>query len=242
MSNQNTPSPNNVIQFPFKKKEVESTNNANDKKVPAEPKPEGPKKKRVSNKNTLAALFAIALATGAMNRYVFGRSSVQSQDLASVSATHGRTIASVEKSKWNRDSAWEKSLAEHLASSKARDIASFQIGRPATAEEKLRWGTLEEKYTITFRPDVHEIDSILLQDASESPAYVLDREKFLSEYGHLFDGDYVSAKLTSVQKVADKTIEEYTLYDKEKRAHSEARFELDNYKRLISLKVQPTEI
>jgi hypothetical protein len=227
--------PDNVIQFPTRKKEASQASG----KPASQPR----RRKKVSARNTLAALLAVGLATAATNRYVFGSAGNSSLELASNSHATGRQIASVEKIEgWHRNAAWEKSLAEKLASAKVRDVASFEVGHPATIEEKLLWGSLEEKYTITFRPDVHQIDTILFQDSAADPAYILNRNEFLSEYGHLFDGQYASAKLTSVQKVGDKTIEQYTLYDKRQNATSEARFELDNYKRLISLKVQPTRI
>ena len=89
---------------------------------------------------------------------------------------------------------------------------------------------------------IHRIHSILLQDEAASPSYILDRAKFLKEYGPLFESQFDSAKLKSVESNNEKTVEAYTLYDKEKKATGEARFELDRHKRLISLKVEPSQI
>jgi hypothetical protein len=155
-------------------------------------------------------------------------------------ASSGRSIASVERVNWQRDAQWEKELSESLASDKVRDVASMHVGRPATMEEKLRWGTLEEKYTVTFRPDVHEIQSISFQDPSGTPSYLLDRARFLDEYRELFNAS--SSKLKSVEQTPDKTVESYTLYNKDHQPKGEARFELDRHMRLQSLKVEPTQI
>jgi hypothetical protein len=225
-----------VIQFPGRKKDGETPESA--AKPAAATPPAAPKKKKGSAKNLGATAIAVMLGATAVNRYVYSGAS-NSADLSST----GRHIASVSgELDWKRDADWEKRLAESLASARAREVASLNIGRPATKEEKLRWGALEEKYTITYKTDRHEINGILLQDPATNPAYVLDRPKFLSEFGTLFEGSFADAKLKSVESSDDKTVESYTLYDKDHRARGEARFELDRHKRLISLKVEPVNI
>lgn len=236
---------NNVIQFPGRKKEEakpEANSVANAQEAPSAAAEAPTKRKRKSSKKTLAGtVLAVILASGAVNRYVF-ETPVYTTEFISTSEgqTAGRTIASV--GKFARDARWEKQLAEKLAAATPRDLASTHIGRAATMEEKLRWGTLEEKYTITYKPENHRIHSILLQDESSDPSYILDRAKFLRDYGPLFESDFESAKLKSVESNNEKTVEAYTLFDKQKRATSEARFELDRHKRLISLKVEPVQI
>lgn len=240
MNDQNKPQ-DNVIQFPGRKKEAEVTQDK-----PAAPKAQSNPKpaKSPKDKKTMAAgVLAVLLMTVAVNRYTFDSANVEKADMASFTTnSSGRAIASVDRASWNRDAAWEKQLAEKLASPQIRQTASLSIGRPATKEEKLRWGILEEKYTINYSPDDHKINSILLQDAISSPAYILDRSKFLNEYGHLFEDSFTTSKLKSVEKSDDKTVESYTLFDKENRPKGEARFELDRHKRLISLKVEPVQI
>lgn len=237
--NQNKSILNNVIQFPSRKKEVEA------------PKAERPsaaaktaKKPRVSKKTLGATVLAVMLFSGAANRYVFSQKS-ETMNISSVGGeSAGRAIASVERVNWTRDAAWEKDLAERLAAKQTRELASIHIGRPATKEEKLRWGVLEEKYTINYSPDDHGIRAILLQDAQTTrPAYILDREQFLSEFGHLMKPGFESAKLKSVESAEGKTIESYTLFGKDKSVPAaEAHFELDRHKRLLSLKVEPAKI
>ena len=243
-------SSNNVIQFPGRKKEAEvKPETALPPATPENAVEHAIQKvKRKASKKTLAGtVLAVILATGAVNRYAFDNHT-QSMDFTSFNTEAvsnpnvQRAIASIEKFSYSRDSKWEKQLAEQLASSHVRDIASAHIGRAATMEEKLRWGTLEEKYTITYQAENHRIHSIFLQDEAADPAYILDRAKFLKDYGPLFESDFNSAKLKSVESNNEKTVEAYTLFDKQNRATGEARFELDRHKRLLSLKVEPVQI
>jgi hypothetical protein len=234
-----TPAKTNVIQFPGAKKEGQGTaiNGAPVHTPPPAP-PVLPKGK--SQLILGACILAVAMISAAVNQKVFNSS--ESADLASLSAQQlrpgVRSIASVGTRSWNRDADWEKRLAENLAQMPARDLASAQIGHAATVEEKLRWGILEEKYTIVYRPEMHTIDSILLQDPSEAPAYILDRMKFLKDFGPLLDNGVESARLDSVISDAGKTVEAYTLFDKDQRPTASAHFELDRYHRLLSLKVE----
>ncbi len=241
--------PNNVIQFPGRRKEAEVKPQAEagspipstPEKIAAGKPPVAPKAKKKSKKTLAGTVLAIILASGAVNRFAF-ETRTQSFDFISDSRTAGpagRAIASVEQYPWARDAQWEKETAEKLASPALRSLASTNIGRPATLEEKLRWGTLEEtKYTITYRPESRQIRSILLQGEGNEPSYVLDRAAFLKTYGTLFESDFQSAALKSVETINEKTVESYTLFDKNKRPMGEARFELDRHKRLISLKVE----
>lgn len=245
---------NNVIQFPGRKRETDNgkPEASAEAPVPSTPakvaagKPAAPAKKKASKKTLAGTVLAIVLASGAVNKFVF-ETPVQSYDFVSdsraVNSSAGRGIASVEQFTWVRDAKWEKEMAENLASAQVRSLASTNIGRPATLEERLRWGTLEDaKYTITYKPDTRQIDSILLQGQSSDPSYILDRVKFLKEYGTLFEAQFESASLKSVESINEKTVESYTLFDKLHKATAEARFELDRHKRLISLKVEPVQI
>lgn len=233
---------NNVIQFP-KRKEADETVQptkapvAPQGKLPVTPPP-APRKNRKTKAVTAGTVFAVMLATGAMNRYAFnhGEGSYESSSMSrSIASVGGRQV-------FQRDADWEKSMSEQLAAAKPRSIASLSVGRAATTEEKLRWGTLQEKYTIVFADSVHEIQTIVLQDTATTPTYVLDRKKFLKEYGSLFKAGFASASLKSVESGDNKTVELYTLYDKDQSPKGEVRFELDAHKRLLSLKVEPTKI
>lgn len=232
--------PNNVIQFPGnKKKETEVSPSAG--QAPSNAAVHTAKKPAAKNRKakavTVGSVLAIMLMTGAVNRYAFN-SHVHSLD----SSSNIRSIASVGRMEWKRDAAWERNLAESLASAQVREPASTSLGHAATVEERLRFGALEEKYTIVYKPDVHNIETITLQDTNTNPAYVLDRKKFLHDYGTLLQGDYASATLKSVQVDHDRTVESYTLFDKDQRPKAEAQFELDVHKRLLSLKVDSSKI
>lgn len=242
---------NNVIQFPGRRKEAEPKVQASPgSPIPSTPeqiaagKPAAPQRKKRSKKTLAGTVLAIVLATGAVNRFVF-ETQIHSMDFVSDTRTAesaGRGIASVEQMPWQRDAKWEKETAERLASPSLRSIASTHIGRPATPEEKLRWGTLEEtKYTITYKPDSRQIRSILLQGEGIDPSYVLDRAQFLKTYGTLFEANFHSAKLKSVETTNEKTVESYSLLDQNGVMTGEVRFELDRHKRLLSLKVEPTQ-
>ncbi|MGE4133452.1 MAG: hypothetical protein AB7F86_17555 [Bdellovibrionales bacterium] len=256
--------PDNVIQFPGRKRDseptstetpvMENTENMAPASVITLPlvAPQAQKKAkrgRRPSKKTLAGTFvALVLMTSAVNRIAFnshGGETYQTEFVSSSDeATVRRVIASESKPvALKRDATKEMEIAEKLASAQTRSVASSAVGRPATLLENLRWGKLQDtKYTFAYATDRHAIQSILLQDQTSDPSYVLDRAEFLKEFGPLFEQDFGSAKLKSVEKVGDRTVESYTLFNKDQKAASEARFELDSHKRLISLKVEPAQI
>jgi hypothetical protein len=226
---------NNVIQFPGRRNEDGKSTETAAAVPPAPRQPAKAKKRGKASKNTMAgAAIAVMLASGAVNRYAFDHSN--SAELAS------RAPASVERLNYTRDAKWEKEVAEKLASPSVREIASTRIGRDATPHERLRWGALEEKYTINYEPENQSIQNIELQDKSSDPSYIRDRVQFLKEYGRLFQSDFKAAKLKSVESTDEKTVESYSIFDKNDKVKSEAHFELDRHKRLLSLKVQPVQI
>ncbi len=232
--------PNNVLQFPGKKRDSEEQ--SSQPGHPAVPPKLAPAKGRKGKAASTIAVLAIAFATGAVNHFAF-QGPVMATDLASTSVDPARGIASVDAAKWTRDADWEKQLAERLAAPQVRDLASVGIGHAPTREDKLHWGTLEEYYHFSYSEgEGHNIKSIDLPDPTTTPAYVSDRNKFLSDYGTLFFSDYDSAVLKSVEVSHDTTIELFTLLDKDKRPSAEVRFTLDNFKRLLSLKVEPKQI
>lgn len=228
----------NILKFPGKRKEAESAQPK--QSTPIAAKAVKGKRAAKSNKTLLAAILSVMLATGAFNRIAFN-SAAGSFDVASQDSS-GRAIASVERMAWERDSKWEKQLAEQLASSRVRVPASFGVGRSATAEEKLRWGVLEEKYNIGYNENHGQIRSILFQDQLSEPSVVSDRSRFLNEYGMLFDPAYASAKLKSVEANAKNTVESYLVIGQDNQPKGEIRIELDQKNRLISLKVEPVKI
>jgi hypothetical protein len=234
------PKQNNVIQFPGRKRNDEVPSQPQASTPPPAPRAHRPRSRKP--KATLAgAVLAIIFATAAVNHYAFTSARIQTLDASSYSG-QGRAIASVDTNSWHRDAQWEKQVTESLASPRARVLASAHIGRAATLEEKLRFGILDDlKYTI-YKPDAERIESITLQGGGSEPTYIPDRALFLEEYGSLLSKAFASAELKSVETGEDKTIEEYTLFDKDKRPKGEVYFELDRHKRLLSLKVEPIQL
>lgn len=231
----------NVIQFPGRRKSEESSSSQPVQKA----KVQMDRRLPVTNKTLLGSLIAVMIATGAVNRFAF-ETSVETLDLASLRAEEvsdprvQRGLASIERFKFERDAKWEKDLAERLASPRIRELASPQIGRAPTMEEQLRSGILEEQhYTFTYGSNGRKIRGILLQGPEARPSYILDRIKFLNEFGPLFEDQFKAAEFRSVVNQGDHILESYTVYDQEGRAISSALFELDQHHRLISLKVEP---
>ncbi len=221
----------NVIQFPGKKREAEQPKATN---PPAAPDKKQNKTKK--QKATIAgSVLAVMFATGAVNHFAFETESSRNQQL--IQTSRGFASGTVE-----RDAKWEMAMSEKLASADNREVASMHLGRSPTLEEKLRLGTLDDvKYTF-LKIDSHKIRSITLQGPGSEPDYIGDRGQFLKEYGALLDSAFASAQLKAVEASDEKTVEQYTLYDKDKRPTAEAHFELDKFKRLISLNVEPLKI
>ena len=184
-------------------------------------------------KGIIGGTVAVLLATVAVNRFVYRTSAKEGE------GTPGRAIASVGSTQeLTRDPVWEKALAESLAS--VRGIASVQVGRGPTLEEKLRWGTLEEKYDLTFTGPTmpRELRGITWRGASSgAPLEMPDRAKFIHEYGPLFNAD--AGRAISTEKSLDKSVETFELVGENLSGRRIVRFELDNQMRLLSMSVEP---
>jgi hypothetical protein len=226
----------NVIPFP---KAQQPTSNSG--QTPPPPRKPTIKKKVTVNPSlaaTVLSLFAIALAAGASNRSVFKQNEGW-VDVASLSADD-RGIASVEPSVTDiRDAAWEKSIAESLASAEVRDIASVSVGHEASLDEKVRFGVLERKYTILRDLKRNEVESITLQGSSSKPSFVMDRSQFLGQFGRWISEKYGTSELKSSEVKQDRRYEAFTIFDRKHTAYATAKFELDNYQRLLSFHLEP---
>ncbi len=174
-----TPDENNVIQFPGAPQPTQNTalkaRIAKERRAKVAPQAK-------FNLKVFGAIVAIMMASGAVNRYAFRTNLEQSYTL--VGSNSARSIASVHPVKDERDASWEMNLAESLASPQIRSIASSRIGHTASLEDRLRWGTLQLKYTIV-KPEGTTIRSISLPDERTEPAYILNRREFLDEFGVL---------------------------------------------------------
>lgn len=215
----------NVIQFP----------KSQSAPTPAQrpPAAKGKSKPAPSLWITAGSLFAIAIATGTTNLSLFDRAG--STELASV-----RGIASVEQTlPESRDAAWEKSIAESLASTEVRDLASVSVGHEASLDEKVRYGILERKYTILRDLQRNEIESIVLQGAESEPSMVSNRAEFLGKYGRWMSDKYGFSELKSSELVKDRRMESFTVFDSGHKAYAVAKFELDSFGRLLAFHFEP---
>lgn len=242
--------PNNVLQFPKAQPpggERRDGDRRNDRRVTGKSKlPLSLGSKAMLN--YIGTFIAILFATGAINRYAFQSGNVGANEAAYhvkgirslASAFDSGKSPSRSVTHWSRNARWEMQLAESLASARVRSIASIQVGQRASLEDKLRWG-LFEQYTFQLG-DAKRIKSILLQDKESNPTYILDRKKFLSEYGALLSREFGSARLKSVDVQQDRIVEAYILFDKSNNPTAEAEFELDRFKRLLSLNIKQDQI
>lgn len=143
-----------------------------------------------------------------------------------------RTIASDD---FTRDAKWEHQLARQLAEkSPSRGIAG--IAKTPQLRDELTAVFLHNKYRVEFSNG--KIKNIELAELSDSfePQYV-DSGKFIKTYGELFPfstGD-VFEKLT--EKENSNTREKYLFMDENKQKKGEIHFELDQYGRLLSVKI-----
>lgn len=231
----------NVLQFPKQQRPGDSVSRRASDDVASIP---AATTTAVRPRRQIITLAAIGFVASVLNYVIYDSISRSSYDLLPQNETARRlirnsirSIASDETTQ-THDFSRDLLFAESLASVKNRKVASVShIGRGATLEEKLRWGPLEEKYTM-YKTDNRRIQSIFLQDPEAQPSYLRDRSKFLDEYGSLLVDSFNSAQLNSVQVNEDKTVESYTLLDKDKRPKAEAQFELDRHKRFLSLNVK----
>lgn len=217
----------NVIQFP-KSQTPSPAPNRDVKPVP------GPKAKPKQAKNssllfTAGSLFAIALATGVTNAaFLMNPSVVEERGLASAADTFD-----------SRDAAWEKSVAESLASVEVREPASAAIGHKPNLDASVRYGALERKYTILRDLKRDEVESIVLQDKVSEPTLIKDRAEFLATYGKWVSGKYSFAELKSSEVNQGGRVESFALFDSKRRAYALVRFEMDSFQGLLALRLQP---
>ena len=130
-----------------------------------------------------------------------------------------------------RNTVWEKKLASKLAKMNIRKLAS--VGVSPTLEEKLRVQELEGKYVLNFEKG--KISEISFSDNSESgqtPSFINDPKEFIREYRGLMPSDFSSI----IEDKSNKSVKKYGLY-KNKEKVADVNFNIDNYGRLINMKV-----
>ncbi len=213
----------NVLQFPGTKK-TEATNTSGPPEVPkAAPQIRGRKKA-----SAIVGLSVLMLGSWFANNF-----SSNSTDMAS---TGGRQIASV--GSFERDSDWEKSLAKDLSKRSRRELASVQMGKRPSLEDRLSFSALKSQYAIIMTEgklsEVHWSES-----ASEMPVYLKDKPGFLLEYRDLMPVEFEAAVKLGRDEGNNNINETFALMNDDIKV-AEVRFDLDGYGRLKSLVVTPS--
>lgn len=216
----------NIIQFPGQKGPASQ----NEKAVSTKPE------RKFSPRQWLIAgsLLSVILASVATNRMTF--KDVESLEMSS---TGGRGLASVGRS-MHRNTTWEKSLAESLASADVRGPASFNIGREVTMEDSLRHGKFEN-YSMSFTGAGHELRSIEWQ--GDKNVVYMTPEEFFRDYGQLVNKRFKEARVTGEPQVNEKgqIVESYMIIDVDNRPVQEVKVGTDRHGRFFSFEISSNE-
>lgn len=142
------------------------------------------------NKN-LVIILILALSLFTFN-LKFSSSDVNSANLASLS--QGRGLASVQ-SVSKDDLSAQLNFARQLASMELQESGSSSVGRKPSSYDQVRHGVLANKGYI-FKRDLENgnLVSIQLQADENNPAYMLDPESFIEEYGDWLNSDFLSVE------------------------------------------------
>lgn len=205
-------------------------------------RPAGKKKMKPSRSLaiTVGSMLAIAIATGTTNSAFFssesGMASLASRVPQSVDSHNVDDVLPALPEE--RDAAWEKSIAESLASTDVRDMASVAVGHEASLDEKVRYGILERKYTILRDLKRNEVESIILQGTG-TPSLVPNRSEFLGKFGRWMSEKYGFSEMKSSEVVKDRRLESFTVFDSSHKAYALAKFELDTSGHLLAFHFEP---
>ncbi len=144
----------------------------------------------------LAAFVAVPLV-------INGLRSMSDEPKDSVRSPASRWIEEIRSGSVNL----ERNLAVQVAELKQRTLAS--IGRPADPLEKLRFGVLEGKYSLTMAGDfIKEISFIDNPNTEGRPATIADRKQFIKDFGQFFElGSRLERISTNIK--GSKIIENY---------------------------------
>lgn len=212
-------SDNKIIKFP-----VEKVKNKKGKKTSAT---------KLQQSDSLKKAAPVTMFT-ILCIYLFSNTMLMSNSEKKIES---RAIASLGQfSEYQRDIAWEHQLAQQLASKPLkRGIAS--VGSSPKLQEELTAELLHSKYRIKFSSG--KIVNIELTDTIDqvTPTYI-DGHKFLTSYRQLLPINFVNAKMSSKIHENNKVHEIYNLIDSNNNVIGNVKFELDQYGRLLAMKVQ----
>jgi hypothetical protein len=178
----------------------------------------------------VSIVFVVTLANRALLRENMNGSEVAAQS---------RSLASVDESSrlapMHRDSQWERTVAEQLATQDGRQPAS--LGRTPSPQEKFQFGVLAGKYLMHFQDG--KVEQLVYDPNSkeDAPKYVENPKEFLETYRSIFAMPFDEAVLNTKQVSPTKVLETYDLIETEKPV-GHAQFELDVYGRLLSMTIE----
>lgn len=226
----------NIIQFPGKK----GSPNPQPSTSPSTPTlPVGTQNQKFTLRQAKLAggVLAFVLLSFAVNQKAFNVNPNQFNVAENSSVSGDRAIASVGPQHLLRDESWEKEVAEGLASADVRGPATFNIGREATAEEKIRFGLLGGVYTLQFSEEGHLLTGIQKQDVESEPKY-LNTSYFFSQFGHMIEPKYKNFRMIGEpSRDSEKIYKTYQIINTDNRPVSEARLEFDLSGRFLNFSV-----
>ena len=229
----------NVIQFPKKQGTPKSKVKTPRSKDAPDVLPVGTQNQKWSLEKVKlgGSVLAFVLISFAVNQKAFEGKVTQFNTTEMSSVSGSRAIASVGPQRLLRDDKWERNVAEGLASANVRGPATFNVGRAATSEEKIRFGLLGGVYTLQFSEDGHLLRGIQKQDMESEPKY-LKTSEFFADFGHLIDPRFKEAQLMGIpSRDSEKIYQTYQIIDLDNRPVSEAKIELDLHGRLLNFSV-----
>lgn len=193
-----------------------------------------PVSRPVNKKSSLAVVIVLLAFSIGGNMYL--RSNVSAQGTTSL-ASQGRKIASLsESTSGEREAVKDQSRAiQYLAKNGKRTLAS--LGQDPSAEDRLRFQTLDDRYHLSFTNGVLTSMEFVHDDEMNSdPRFIhQSREQFLREYRQLLPAfDHI--KSLPQQRTSEGFREEFILEQSSKEAFKVSFF-FDSPGRLLSMKV-----
>ncbi len=219
-------SSNNVIQFPGSGQpgpQRETSKEKTTKRIP------------LHNKHVVGFLI-ITFSLFTFNYKFFSDSEGGFAERSSLSS--GRKLASIQGGMERYNAKAELAFAKSLASIDLKaSVSPEAIGRAPSSDDQIRHGVLASRGYI-FKRSLEDgnLVSIELQSDEHNPAYLLDPQDFLTEYGHWVNKDFSSLESIDQedQIVNDKRISHFLLTTKSGRRFK-ITVERDLFQRLTTI-------
>lgn len=229
---------NNVIKFPggaAEKSKSQPTSKARPPKTPSGADPKNTLKAAVQSKPFISAVI-LGLMTFSFNfMFSANESGIFSSIGSSARGPNARGVASVGPLS-NMTAQHQMDLGKMLASTEP--LGSFQaVGRSPSSDDRVRHGVLASRgYVFKRSIESGNLVSIRLQADESNPAYLLNPQDFLREYGEWLNSDFQNVELSEVgeETTGDRRISHYILTTHSGKKY-EVKVERDLFQRLTSL-------